>query len=534
MRVSHIKLHKFKRFHDLTITGIPETAKLVVVTGPNGTGKSTVLEALNYTRRISRWGSSDPNYFNKQEIDDGLPSAPLAGHQLVEMQFHDRTDLSNLADSIWVRPAYRHEPEFMVNAIGSSASPIDDPGLERLINMDQLVSQNYTRLINQSINSLYQATAETTAGDIRNALVGRLQESMSRVFGDLKLDSLTNPLGEGTFYFSKGNSQHFPFKHLSAGERAAFDILLDILARSQTFTDTVYAIDEPELHIGSRVQGLLLEEMLNALEGSRSQLWVATHSPGMMKKAIDLYNDDPSSVAFLDTHGQDFDKPVVMQPVVPNRDFWRRGLEVALDDMASLVAPKRIVLCEGEELQLGFDARIYRKIFEEHYPDTEFLSVGSSHQVKRDQQGIAKAIQVIAPGTKIVRLIDRDDHSDPEVSELRKNGIKVLSLRNIESYLLADEIINKLYVSYGRESDAALVEMAELLADSRANRGNPSDDFKPIIKAFRSWLRKDLELNSQGNDTLEFVLNVITPHITPGTSTYDQLETDIFDETESN
>ena len=46
MKIEWIKLKNFKRFTDLAIEGLPETAKLVVMIGPNGCGKSSVFDAL--------------------------------------------------------------------------------------------------------------------------------------------------------------------------------------------------------------------------------------------------------------------------------------------------------------------------------------------------------------------------------------------------------------------------------------------------------------------------------------------------------
>ena len=111
--------------------------------------------------------------------------------------------------------------------------------------------------------------------------------------------------------------------------------------------------------------------------------------------------------------------------------------------MAGLVAPRQVVLCEGANPSDGFDATIYRSIFAEEFPDVEFLSVGNSSEVKRDHAGIASAIEVLAPGTRILRLIDRDEHTDDEIASLQKRNIRVLNRRNIESYLLADEVLSQ-------------------------------------------------------------------------------------------
>ena len=47
MKIASIHLQNFKRFTDLKIQNIPPTAKLVVLLGPNGCGKSSVFDALH-------------------------------------------------------------------------------------------------------------------------------------------------------------------------------------------------------------------------------------------------------------------------------------------------------------------------------------------------------------------------------------------------------------------------------------------------------------------------------------------------------
>lgn len=46
--------------------------------------------------------------------------------------------------------------------------------------------------------------------------------------------------------------------------------------------------------------------------------------------------------------------------------------------------------------------------------------------------------------SKVLRLIDRDDHSDQKVEELQKQEIFVTSRRAIENYLWDNELIEKL------------------------------------------------------------------------------------------
>jgi len=48
MRISKIHLCNFKRFTDLTISEIPESSKLVLVIGSNGSGKSCLFDAFDW------------------------------------------------------------------------------------------------------------------------------------------------------------------------------------------------------------------------------------------------------------------------------------------------------------------------------------------------------------------------------------------------------------------------------------------------------------------------------------------------------
>lgn len=74
MKIKEIKIKKFKRFTDLTISEIPETARLIVLVGPNGSGKTSLFEAFNHWYKLTGYNKADNSeqgYFEKKE---GIPS----------------------------------------------------------------------------------------------------------------------------------------------------------------------------------------------------------------------------------------------------------------------------------------------------------------------------------------------------------------------------------------------------------------------------------------------------------------------------
>ena len=107
-------------------------------------------------------------------------------------------------------------------------------------------------------------------------------------------------------------------------------------------------------------------------------------------------------MTFLDFGERDFDKSQTIEPTVLDRAFWKRAYAVALDDLAALVAPSRVVICEGQ-LRTGslvknhsHDARCYERIFEGEFPETRFVSVGNAQEVSGDRRGLAEALRLLA------------------------------------------------------------------------------------------------------------------------------------------
>lgn len=441
MRISNVKLNKFRRFADLEVKDISETARLVMLAGPNGSGKSSLFDALLLRYRyVSKYGwNRDFKYYNPpDDTTDDLV-------RRIVIQTHNNTGLPR--GSMYVRSAYRHDPEFVMSSLSRQGAILDTLELERLIETDATVARNYARLASQAMEDVFvNEAASTTMGVYREKMLGEIREPMKRLFPDLTFVGVGNPLDQGSFQFEKGATKNFDYRNLSGGEKAAFDLILDVVVKRRSYIDAIYCIDEPEAHMNTKVQGALLEELVDLLPGE-SQLWIASHSIGMMRKARELYDADPSSVVFLDFGGRDFDQATIITPEKPNRAFWESVLHVALDDLATLVAPREVVICEGNPggpmpgKNAEHDAKIYSTIFKDELPDVTFISAGSASQVTGDFLGLATALPKVATGMKVRRLIDRDDHAPADVALYKKNGITVLGRRHLEAYLYDDEVL---------------------------------------------------------------------------------------------
>ncbi len=293
----------------------------------------------------------------------------------------------------------------------------------------------------------------------------------------------------------------------------------------------VICIDEPEAHTNPLVQPKLLDSLLD-LAGEGSQLWLATHSVGMLRRARELSDASPGSVAFLDFGERDFDQPQTLAPVHLSRAFWKRTIATSLGDIADLIAPATLVLCEGQPStgdRANFDARCLRAIFGDHEPDAEFVAVGNDGQVIADQVGIGGAVQTVVAGTTVVRLIDRDERSSAEVETLRAEGVTVLGRRNLESYLLDEEVLEAFCADVGQAGCWPDVQQARNAAlASAVARGKQSDDWKATKGDIYNACKRILQIQQMGTTADVFLAEQLAPRIKPPMRIYEELRHDVF------
>lgn len=536
MKIKEIKLDAFKRFTELIITDIPHTAKLIVLVGPNGSGKTSLFEALNHWYKLKGFYSNgSQDYLEKKGASSSSQESWVRNYEKrVNITFHDLQELNSdiVKGGFYFRTAYRNEPDFTIFNLNKQTSPTNSFKLQDLMQNDQTVSENYQRLVAQTLAGVYNSSNnDKSVEQLRDELVGRIKDSLSRIFDDLNLSSIGDPLSNGSFYFEKGTSKDFHYKNLSAGEKSVFDLILDLIIKSEYYSDAIFCIDEPEAHMHTRLQSKVLRE-LYTLTPDNSQLWIATHSIGMLKEAQEIENEIPGTVIFLDFDNKDYDLTQTIRPTKISKAIMARFFELAFADFSKLISPQRIVFCEGTSQgrnYKNFDSIIYSIIFGNKYHNTVFVSIGSCSELENMENPSIKIISSILQTSEIIKFVDRDDKSDVEVSELLERGIKTSTKRHIECYLLDDEIIIKLCSEMGREDLIdECINAKNTALQSSISRGNSDDDVKSASGQIYTELKRILGLTKCGNNKCAFLRDTISPLVTEETQIYKNLEKEIF------
>jgi hypothetical protein len=143
---------------------------------------------------------------------------------------------------------------------------------------------------------------------------------------------------------------------------------LDLIIKTQEYNDTVFCIDEPELHLNTSIQRKLLFE-IEKLIPENCQLWIATHSIGFLRALQEELKDKSQILDFSEKNY--FQGSQAIYPIKTSRNNWQRIFNTALEDFTGLISPKRIIYCEGKDkpgpngVEKGFDAKVFNNIFSE-------------------------------------------------------------------------------------------------------------------------------------------------------------------------
>ena len=315
--ISNIKIENVRHLKNINISLSEDEAKHLILTGKNGSGKTSVLDALSH-------------YLNAAATSDRLKDAQdylkMYQNNLEELQQKNVENAKRIeAEKAVIR--LTNELQQMKRGISIEFSTSVD-SLRYHFEKGQFVLAYYKadRIFNADIpkhvekvnlKEKYSITEEPRQIFVKYLLDLKVTEALARNNGNVeKADnikqwfqkfedllkaifddqSLKLVFEEDTFRFliQEKNRELFDFNTLSSGFAAILDIVLDIIVRMEKATNRsfefnipgIVLIDEIETHLHLELQRTILEFLTTVFPNI--QFIVSTHSPFVLNNLDDV------------------------------------------------------------------------------------------------------------------------------------------------------------------------------------------------------------------------------------------------------
>ncbi|MCW1967150.1 MAG: AAA family ATPase [Anaerolineae bacterium] len=440
MKILSLQLFNFKRFSHLKIDNIPSQAKLVLLIGSNGSGKSCIFDAFGFAdaaiKRDTGLSKEFFDYFVKKNNASANVSIFFNQHPHLNISSDHFTGYANSKKLFYGRTSFRQIPRLIRTALGQGGQVDFDRDSDRphfFIERDQRFENDIEKITETLLKDFFRSKQSNE--QITEKYIAPINRSLQNIFGTqngtcLQLLEIIPPL-EGRvaqITFRKGESE-FHYNYLSAGEKEVFNLLINLLSRAALYQDTIFYLDELDLHLNTRLQFNLLKEIVENWIPDNSQLWTASHSLGFIE-----YAKQSDLAAIIDLDDLDFDR---LQTLYPESKDNPEVYEIAVgkEFLASLF--RQMLICFVENT----DQDLYASI---GIPNTVFVADKDRnrvfHKVRTDQgHGI----------------VDRDFLSDDDIKQIKQHYPKlhILTYYSIENYLYHPDNLAEYYVARQQQFD---------------------------------------------------------------------------------
>jgi len=442
MKITRLELHNFKRFTKLTLDAIPASARLVLLIGSNGSGKSSVFdafEALNKAKKEQGLKNAEQTYYRKVVEEDFKIVFDLGEGEFWEDSFivsgtnFQNKNLEKL--NFYGRSSFRQVPRLTRTSMGARFNvETDSDRPQFFIDRDERFENDIEQITGVILRDIFRAP--DAQSKIKERFIDPINLALTKIFGEkngtkLELIEIIPPL-EGKIAqvtFRKGQSE-FHYNQLSAGEKEVINILINLTSRRDSLKNAICFFDEIDLHLSTKLQFQLMQEIVEHWIPEGSQFWTASHSLGFIEYA----RSSPDAV-ILDFDDLDFDLPQTLSPVTAeNSDVYE--IAVGREFLSLLLAGKRLCFVENN------DQSYYASL---GLPDLLFAKATNRNNVYH---------KVLSEPTSC-GIVDRDFLTDEDIALIRTQypNLYVLPYYSIENLMYHPNNLAEYYTSKGRAFD---------------------------------------------------------------------------------
>ncbi len=321
MKITKIELRNFKRFTHLVLEQIPVSTKLVLVIGSNGSGKSCIFDAFEALNKAKRGEGMNPKqlaYYQKDigaDFNVSLSTFGTDGNQdTTNINSTLQRDKHLAAVNFYGRSSFRQVPRLTRTALGNSINTEEDIDRPKFfIDRDERFENDIEKITSVILRDFFRNP--DAQSQIKVRFIDPINAALTRIFGEkngtkLELIEIIPPL-EGQVAqvtFRKGNTE-FHYNQLSAGEKEVINVLINLSSRRELLEDAICFFDEIDLHLNTKLQYQLLQEITENWIPDSSQFWTASHSLGFIE-----YARSSEHAVVLDLDDLDFDQKQIIHP----------------------------------------------------------------------------------------------------------------------------------------------------------------------------------------------------------------------------
>ena len=432
MKISKIHLINFKRFTDLLIDNIPDSSKLVLLIGSNGSGKSSLFDAFGFIDGAIKSDVATKeefwNYFRKKNDKAVSVNIHLDNESEFTLTDTKYTKPNLSATSFYGRTSFRQIPRLTRTSLGQGGHIDFQKDSDRpkfFIERDSRFENDVEKITEIILKDFFRSKQSNE--QIHQKYINPINSALTNIFGSgngtkLQLIEIIPPL-EGKvaqISFRKGDSE-IHYNYLSAGEKEVFNLLINLLSRGSLYQDTIYYLDEIDLHLNTKLQFNLLKEITENWIPDNCQLWTATHSLGFIE-----YAKQTEIASILDFDDFDFDLPRILSPEAKdNPDIYE--IAVGKEFLPALFKQMNIYFVENK------DKDYYATI---GITNTVFVSDNNRNNVYHKVRA-----------TNYNGVVDRDFLSDDDIVQIRKHypNLNILNYYSLENYLYHPNNLEEYY-----------------------------------------------------------------------------------------
>lgn len=305
--IQSIYIEELRHLKNIQIDIDKNEKKHLIITGKNGSGKTTVLEAIKgylksiedgyYAMRLNAYNEVKKN---EELIQFSLNERHLNNINNLDFELNNQKECRKrygmnieleIANSDYLNQAYNNG-ELVISHFGArrNTTKVQSPkGVEKIE-----LSEKYSIDSKPAINFLkYLVDLKTQQSFARNEGENREADKIGLWFENFE-NSLRNLIGDSslklkfdyrnyTFTIEESNKQPYGFNELSDGYSAVLDIVMDLIMRMEKKASRAYdlegivLIDEVETHLHISLQKNIMPFLTSLFPNV--QFIVTTHSP---------------------------------------------------------------------------------------------------------------------------------------------------------------------------------------------------------------------------------------------------------------